>query len=300
MAVTDLYRPMDHLSMNLYTFFSVIESLMVIKLIWAEHSHPYCDWQLWHYEFTAITTRPNNFFKLNNLTTSTTASSKRCLSPQHRKSSHRNPACHIDLPPTRVKYTKEQQSQWTRMRDTPFNKTQRVLADDSCAVGLENVYVGNKENHKYMKPVQETYSVCICSFKALVSPNLCHLWWLMCSRSEAWIWLTHHYCVSAHFNSFHNFWCNTLHILTYSAGEIVRQWERKKEIRSHFFLIPLGASAAGEAIIRKMGEWVQDAGWEMDNSIRHGRQSEGSKQVRPVAPNRHLMQRALQIPTNHD
>lgn len=45
-------------------------------------------------------------------------------------------------------------------------------------------------------------------------------------------------------------------------------------------------SASGEAIIRKIGEWVQVAVWEMDNSVRHGRQScnKDSKQVRPVAP----------------
>lgn len=53
--------------------------------------------------------------------------------------------------------------------------------------------------------------------------------------------------------------------------DIVSQAVRKN-IRSHFYLPTLGVGAPGKAVIRRIGEWVQDAGWEMDNSIRHGRQ----------------------------
>lgn len=43
--------------------------------------------------------------------------------------------------------------------------------------------------------------------------------------------------------------------------------------REHVHLLPWWVSASGEVIIRKIGEWVQDAGWETDNSVRHGRQA---------------------------
>lgn len=55
MAVTVLYPIMDHLSIKLYIFFSVIESVVVIKLIWAKNAHLYCSW---HFEFTGTTTSP--------------------------------------------------------------------------------------------------------------------------------------------------------------------------------------------------------------------------------------------------
>lgn len=43
--------------------------------------------------------------------------------------------------------------------------------------------------------------------------------------------------------------------------------------REHVHLLLWWISASGEVIIRKIGEWVQDAGWEMDNSVRHGRRA---------------------------
>ena len=177
-AVTELYPLMDNVSIKLCIFFSVIESLMVIKLIWAkktEKTSPIL-WQCWHFEFTATTTRPNadEALKLNHLRQPAPLPARGFASHLNTdRTSHSNRACHIDLPPRRVKFTKEEQKKRVNERECETHKsirwhcqTKRALTD-VCAVvqwSMEEVYVGNKEDLQHSKPLREQFSICICSF----------------------------------------------------------------------------------------------------------------------------------------
>lgn len=153
-------------------------------------------WQRWHFEFTTTTTCPNadKALKLNHLRQPALLPALGFASHLNTdRTSHRSHVCHIDLPPRRVKFTKEEQKkrvderEWETYKSIRWHcQTKRVLAD-VCAVvqwSMQEVYVGSKEEPQHPKPVREPLSVSITSFKAKVSSDLCHQLSLMCFRWE--------------------------------------------------------------------------------------------------------------------